>query len=73
MIDRDEPERWYKSSRSSEGACLELCRRPARVLMRDSKDPGGAVLSFDADGFAEFVRAVKRGEFDRHGAPSVRQ
>jgi hypothetical protein len=68
---RDDPgDSWYKSSRSSSGGCLEVCRRPAEVLVRDSKDPGGAVLTFDAAVFDEFVRAVKRGEFDLPGTPA---
>jgi hypothetical protein len=33
-------------------------------LVRDAKDPNGAVLTVDAAGWAAFVSAVKAGEFD---------
>jgi hypothetical protein len=35
------------------------------VLVRDSKDPAGAVLTFNGTEWDLFVAAVKAGEFDR--------
>ncbi|MEV0900261.1 DUF397 domain-containing protein [Actinoplanes sp. NPDC049802] len=57
--------RWRKSSHSSSGACVEVAPRPDRILVRDSKNPDGAVLSFGHEPFAAFVAGVARGEFDR--------
>jgi hypothetical protein len=66
MVDNGVPgDAWRKSSYSSSGACVEVCRRAGAVLLRDSKDPGGPVLSFEGDTFHDFLAAVKRGEFDR--------
>jgi hypothetical protein len=53
--------RWQKSSRSQNlQTCVELSR--PRGLIRDSKDPDGPVLAVDV---AAFVRAIKRGRFER--------
>ncbi|MFC6015420.1 DUF397 domain-containing protein [Plantactinospora solaniradicis] len=52
---------WRKSSRSSsnQGNCVEVADNlPARVLVRDSKDRQGPVLSFGPAGWRAFVRAV---------------
>jgi len=70
MVEAEEPgQGWFKSSYSTSGACVEVWRRGADVLVRDSEHPGGPVLSFDAETFDDFLRAVKRGEFDRPSPP----
>ncbi|MBW6439965.1 DUF397 domain-containing protein [Actinoplanes hulinensis] len=56
--------RWRKSSYSSSGACVEVAPLPRRILVRDSKNPEGAVLSFDRESFAAFIAGVAGGEFD---------
>ena len=55
---------WRKSSRSSSGACVEVAPRPDAILVRDSKNPEGAILTFGHDAFAAFVQGVTHGEFD---------
>jgi hypothetical protein len=55
---------WRKSSYSSSSSCFEMSRQADKVLVRDSKNPDGPVLSFDAEQFDAFIEAVKRGEFD---------
>ncbi|MBW1596350.1 DUF397 domain-containing protein [Streptomyces sp. JJ38] len=58
---------WVKSSYSGNGggSCVEWA--PAYVSagvvpVRDSKVPSGPALVFEADGWGDFVGAVKRGE-----------
>ncbi|MFD9291467.1 DUF397 domain-containing protein [Streptomyces sp. NPDC060030] len=63
----DEP-RWHKSSYSSNGGnCVEIAADLARshgvVPVRDSKNPGGAVLHLPAASFASFVDGVRAGAF----------
>jgi hypothetical protein len=66
MVNQDEQDgAWRKSSYSTSGACFEVNRRADAVLVRDSQNPDGAVLSFEAGAFDDFIAAVKRGEFDR--------
>ena len=58
---------WRKSSASGTGNCVEVARPSGdgdSVLVRDSKDPNGAVLRFTGPEWKAFVIGVKSGEFD---------
>jgi len=57
---------WRKSSRSNGtgGDCVEVVATPATVLVRDSKDPRGPMLSFQPTQWTAFIAAVREGEFD---------
>ncbi|MFH8382658.1 DUF397 domain-containing protein [Kitasatospora sp. NPDC018058] len=56
---------WFKSSYSSNGGqCIEVSNSmPGVVPVRDSKDPQGPALVFQADAWHSFVTAVRSGEF----------
>ncbi|MBQ1052068.1 DUF397 domain-containing protein [Micromonospora sp. C51] len=54
-------EPWRKSSRSSQAnECVEVAVGRSGVGVRDSKDPAGPVLSFDAYAWRVFVAAPPR-------------
>jgi hypothetical protein len=57
---------WRKSSRSggNNGQCVELGHGGAVIGVRDSKNPDGALLTFDQTRVAEFLAAAKAGRFD---------
>ncbi|MFE6869150.1 DUF397 domain-containing protein [Kitasatospora sp. NPDC057692] len=59
------PGEWRKSSYSgAQSECVEVALDTAEVVpVRDSKDPGGPALVFQADAWASFVAGVKGGEF----------
>jgi len=56
--------RWRRSSRSyGTGNCLEIAApRGARIDVRDSKDPNGAVLRFTPAEWSTFVTSVRGGQ-----------
>ncbi len=56
---------WRKSTYSgATNNCIEVADGCVGVIpVRDSKDPSGPALVFGADAFADFVAAVKAGEF----------
>lgn len=57
---------WRKSTHSGGQGCVEV-RMPESdlVLVRDSKDPSGAVLTFNGTEWDAFIAGVKSAEFDR--------
>lgn len=65
MVSTVDDVRWFKSSRSAtNGACVEVSFLPGTVAVRDSKDPDGPVLSFDATAWRDFLGSVKAGQLD---------
>ena len=52
---------WRKARRSANnGACVELAEANGLIVIRDSKDPEGPVLSYPAGAFRTFLEAAKR-------------
>lgn len=62
--------RWRKSTRSSAGNCVEVAYGPDRVLVRDSANRTGPVLTFEPACFIEFIARIKRCEFDLDCQPT---
>jgi Domain of unknown function (DUF397) len=59
---------WRKSrySGSNGGNCVEVAGDlPGVVAVRDSKAPGGLVLTFTPAEWAAFTARIKNGELDR--------
>lgn len=58
--------RWIKASASqASGACVETTSiRTDEILVRNSRDRTGPVLSFTKAEWVAFVAGVKAGEFD---------
>ncbi|WP_405733972.1 DUF397 domain-containing protein [Streptomyces sp. NBC_00028] len=53
---------WRKSSYSGGGAgdaCVEIATTPTRVLLRDSKTPTRATLSFPLPSFTALINHLK--------------
>ncbi|MEU7893534.1 DUF397 domain-containing protein [Nonomuraea sp. NPDC049152] len=56
---------WRKSSFSNiSGECVEVARAGQARLVRDSKQPDGAVLVFSLAEWKAFLAGVMNGEFD---------
>ena len=58
---------WIKSSQSfSNGNCVEVTELPGGFVgVRNSRDPGGPILSFTQAEWDAFLRGARLGEFDR--------
>jgi hypothetical protein len=50
---------WRKSSRSKESNCAEVGQDGEGVLVRDSQDPGGAVLVFGPVAWVAFLAGLR--------------
>jgi len=58
--------KWHKSSSSQKnGQCVEVAHVGDAIAVRDSKDPGGPVLSFTPGEWDAFLAGARDGEFDR--------
>ena len=54
---------WQRSSHCTGGTCVEVAKVDDAYLIRDSKNPMVAVLSFTEDEWAAFTAGVNAGEF----------
>ena len=61
-VDTDELD-FRKSSFSNQSGCVEVAEHNGHRVVRDSKDPGGPVLVFNAHEWTAFTAAVGFGEF----------
>jgi hypothetical protein len=51
---------WRKSSASQgSGECVEVSKREASILVRDSSNPASVVLSFGPEQWGAFLRRVR--------------
>lgn len=57
------PTKWTKSTFSGDAGCVEWRDTDAGREVRDSKNPGAGVLTFDDREVEAFVAGVKAGEF----------
>jgi Domain of unknown function (DUF397) len=55
--------KWQKSTRCGSNACVEVAKVENEYLVRDSKNPEAAPLTFTADEWTAFVEGVSAGEF----------
>jgi len=60
VITMSESLTWVKSSYSSTGNCVEVAGQPSQVLIRDTKDQSGPVVSICAEAWRRFIGQVKR-------------
>lgn len=55
---------WRRSSRCTDGTCLEVTRDGDDVLIRDSAQPAVPPLRCSTSEFGAFLAGAKAGEFD---------
>ncbi len=55
---------WKKSTASGDSGCVEVARSGEMIVVRDSKDPLGPVLTFSKVEWKAFLVGVCAGQFD---------
>ena len=55
---------WRTAVKSGAENCVQVARRGAVIMIADSKNPGGPVLSYTLQEFDAFLDGAKKGEFD---------
>ena len=63
MTANQQPVAWHKSSRCNDNGCVEVGPVAGGVLVRNSADAGGPVLTFGRTAWLDFVEAIKLEEF----------
>jgi len=56
---------WKKSSRSAQGDCVEVNLSGDEVLIRDTKDRQGLVISVSTEAWQAFLDGIRDGQFDQ--------
>jgi hypothetical protein len=55
---------WRKARRSiAMGECVEAASASGRIFVRDSKNPRGLVIGYDAETWILFTKAIRCGRF----------
>ena len=57
---------WYRSTRCSTGACVEVKEGSEAILVRDSKKPEGGNLVISRPDWMAFIEAIRAGELGCH-------
>ena len=54
-LQQTRPLSWKKSTASAGGACVEIAKTGEVILIRDSKDPSGSILSVSGKQWMAFL------------------
>ena len=60
MTADQQPVAWHKSSRCADNGCVEVGPTAEVVLVRNSTDAAGPVLTFGRAAWLDFIEAIKR-------------
>jgi Domain of unknown function (DUF397) len=55
---------WTRSLSCTGGNCVQVASVAGMVAIRDSKDPGGPILTYSAQEWTAFTEGVKNGDFN---------
>lgn len=55
---------WHVTRTCQGGSCVRVARTGEAILIGDTKNPDGDVMTYTLGEWQEFVTGVKRGDFD---------
>jgi hypothetical protein len=55
---------WHKSLSCESGGCVVVARNGESILLGNSSDPDGPITTYTQAEWSEFVKGIKRGDFD---------
>jgi predicted secreted Zn-dependent protease len=55
---------WRTPLTCNGGACIKVAASGQAILIADSKQPEGPILSYSHDEWQQFVAGIKNGDFD---------
>jgi len=55
---------WRVARMCNGGSCVRVAPNGDAILIGDSKNPDGPVLSYSRDEFRTFVEGIRQGDFD---------
>lgn len=58
---------WHKSDWSDDGGCVEIAYADGQIGVRDSKNPGGPVLTFNQREWDAFTAGIIDGSLTAEG------
>ena len=56
--------KWQVARFCNGGACVQVAPDGSNVLIGDSKNPSGPVLTYSRDEWQTFVEGIRQGDFD---------
>lgn len=59
---------WRKATFCASGECIEVSQQSGAIMVRDSVQPHGAVLTYAASDWQTLVRSIKAGALDFLGS-----
>jgi hypothetical protein len=59
---------WRKATFCASGECIEVSQQSGAILVRDSVQPHGTVLTYQASDWQTLVRSIKDGALDSLGS-----
>ncbi len=62
---------WHKSTASDTNGCVEIAIGRESVHVRNARDRGGPMLTFQHNEWAAFLAGVHNGEFELPPPPAV--
>ena len=56
---------WQVAQKCNGGACIRVASHGEQIVIGDSKNPGGPILTYSRSEWTAFVDGIREGDFDR--------